>query len=136
VASASTSNRSFLSRGFIALVFLAVFLALAIVLPRLLYSLQPRLGVITTGFVTVNTAWLDNTTLQLNITNNYRAPITARSVSICGAVVWSNSTVVGVNETLVLVLRNVTVTKPCFARLEYSIGEYRYSRLFTVSPPS
>jgi len=136
VANSNTGSRGFLSRGFIALVFLAVFLALAIILPKLLYNLQPKLGATLIGFIAVNSAWLDNTTLQLNITNNYRAPITARSVSVCGIVVWSNSTLIGVNETLVLVLRNVTVTKPCFARLEYSVGEYRYSRLFTVSPPS
>jgi len=129
-------SRSILSRGYVALVLLVVFLAVAVFLPRLMFTVQPRGMSVLVGSLELSYEWLDNSTLRLNLTNLYRANITVDSISVCGVEVWKGLLLIRANETHTLLLSNLTISKTCYARVSYSVEKYKYSKLFILSPLS
>jgi|GEM_PF-5306591 len=127
-------RKSIFSRGFIALFLLVVFLALALILPRIIGFNGSKL-VFNLGIIYVNYEWIGNNTLQLNITNNYYTEVVLDKIVIGNKTWLLNNTVVDVNSSKTIVLKNVYIERTCLAKIYYYVGNRLYRRIVVIEPP-
>jgi len=128
----SSSGKSYAKKGFITLTLLAVFLALAVILPRMLVnnisgSFTP---LYTYGYIDVNvstTRGLVNVTIR----NNYSKPVNLIELKICNYTLSLNNTILTPGSTAVFTLSNIS-KRICIGRLTYSVDNRLFNKLFAV----
>lgn len=124
-----------LQRGFIALLLLVIFLALAIVLPKLLTMSADRGFSISIGYIDVKYQWVSNESLILFIRNNYSKTIILENIK-CGLnEYYLNKTIVKPGEVVVIKLENIYINRTCLTTLVYRIDNFKYGKLFVINTP-
>jgi len=130
----STGNKSIVKKGFISLTLLAVFLALAVILPRILVS-NISGGVATPlytyGHIDV-AIYSTRDSVNVTIRNNYSKSVNLIELKICNYTVSLNNTVLSPGSTVSFTLKNIS-KEVCISRLTYSVDNRLFNKLFTVN---
>uniref|UniRef100_A0A7C4DBH1 Uncharacterized protein n=1 Tax=Staphylothermus marinus TaxID=2280 RepID=A0A7C4DBH1_STAMA len=122
-----------LHRSYIALVLLAVFFVLTIILPRIITIGISRNLLTTIGSINIEYKWMCNKSLSLIIKNNYSVEVKLE-VFKCGFnEYFLNNTIVKPGEVIVIDLK-MDLNKTCLATLTYSINGYKYGKLIVIEP--
>ena len=130
----SSNNKPLLIRGFVALILLVVFLAVALLMPRIMSTNTLKTHRLVFGYLHIEYKWIGNTTIVFNFTNKYSVPITIKGIRICDDIINLNNTIIKVNESATVVVEDVVIKRTCCARVYYEVAGYERERLMVIKP--
>lgn len=127
-------SSNILSRGFVAILLLVIFLTLAIVLPKLLTIPSNRKFVINIGYLDVSYNWINNETLLLIIVNKYSVGIELDRLICNNYEFLLNNTFVEPGHRINITINSIYINRTCFAKLTYYLENKQYSRIVFIEP--
>lgn len=132
--SKNSRNKSILSRGFVAILLLVIFLVLALVLPRIIIISTNRSFVTNTGFLDVKYYWVDNDTLVLSIVNKYSKRVELYRIICNNYDYLLNNSILESFNSINITLNNINISKICFAKLIYYVDKNQYVKTIIIEP--
>ncbi|MET1160799.1 MAG: hypothetical protein ABWW65_07555 [Thermoprotei archaeon] len=123
----------FSGRAIFYVIALTVFLALSLVLPRLITprSTTPSLVI---GYLDIEYFW-ENETLVVNVTNKYPVDIYLVKLELGNTTIELNNTKLEPEQHRVIEIREFIPTSSVYGRIYYRVRDRVLNRLVVVIPP-